>query len=267
MSRSRCAYCNTSKPLTPEPLWPASLQSLLVNAVPGNTKAFWLARRRKTIPSEPLIRDVCEGCNHGVLAELDAYICELFVRTLFRMPAMDASIDFEYDYHLLKRWLLKMCFNSARLHNSSDRIVLEALVPYILGKDDYLGRSTQLFLRLCYPQEIPRSEIHPATGVDGRVILYPEVNRIGFLGFTDGSDRILLRSIHLRSFNFIMTIWPLGKGKDEQNQFQDVLTQRLAGTIMLQHNLTKITLVCNGMGAWDVFKASQGNDIVFDANE
>jgi hypothetical protein len=233
MAQSHCAYCGSHHPLAAEPLWSAELQSRLAADVPREVHPYWLARRRRILPDEPLMRDVCERCSQGVLSRLDSYLCTLYDRTLFQMPARDQSLVFEYDYHLLKSWLLKMCFNSARIHNAFDRCMLEAFVPYVLRGDYELGQSAQLFLQLSHPQQIPRSEMHPVTGVQ-RPVIYPDVNRIGSLCFTDGAERRILRVVCLRSFTFFLTFWPLGRKLASQNEFADVFTQRRPRTVLLQ---------------------------------
>jgi hypothetical protein len=52
------------------------------------------------------------------LSQLDGYICALFDRYFIYLCQRHATVRFEYDYHRLKRWLLKMSFNSARVHES-----------------------------------------------------------------------------------------------------------------------------------------------------
>jgi len=77
------------------------------------------------------------------------------------MPQRHETITFAFDYHLLKRWLLKLSFNSARIHDSPDRQALEGLRAYILGEDIVLGRSTQIFLQLVHPESVPDSDLKP----------------------------------------------------------------------------------------------------------
>jgi hypothetical protein len=105
--------------MTREHLWPASLHRRLIEANGQVTKnVFWLARLQREIPNEPQIKDVCAECNNVILSKLDAYICSLFDSTLAHVPRRNDRVCLAYDYHLLKRWLLKMSFNSARIHNS-----------------------------------------------------------------------------------------------------------------------------------------------------
>jgi hypothetical protein len=157
MSQFR-AYCKRPASLTKEHLWPAGLHKRLLTLNQEAKGLFWLARLQREIPSEPQIRDVCEQCNNVTLSELDNYICRLFDTAFSRIAQRNELIEFSYDYHPLKRWLLKMCFNSARIHNSVDRDALEVLVPYILDGRDSIGNSAQLFIQLTYPQAISEQE-------------------------------------------------------------------------------------------------------------
>lgn len=155
MSQSTCAYCNLERPLTREHLWPAALHARLLHANAQEPSYFWLARLKKDISNEPTIRDVCAVCNNGELSRLDAYICRLFDIAMVDIPQRHARVRFEYDYHLLKRWLLKMSYNSARIHDSRDLFALRALLPYIMGSQLMLGRSVDLYLQLVYPEDVP----------------------------------------------------------------------------------------------------------------
>jgi hypothetical protein len=119
--------------MTREHLWPAKLHERLLRANSQAQSAFWLRRLEKPIPSEPQIRDVCARCNNGVLSQLDTYICELFDRSFIHIPARYERVTFEYDYHRLKRWLLKISYNSARVHSAPDLEALEGTRPYVLG--------------------------------------------------------------------------------------------------------------------------------------
>jgi hypothetical protein len=134
-----CAYCGSNAPLTREHLWPAALHQRLANAREDKSSVFWLAKINKVIPNEPTVRDVCANCNNGILSALDGYICELFDRSFVTILKRYERLEFEYDYHRLKRCLLKICYNSARIH----------------------GRSVQLFCQLAYPAEVPDEFLEP----------------------------------------------------------------------------------------------------------
>lgn len=265
MAKSVCAYCKTEKPLTREHLWPASLHNRLVECNQNHKNAFWLARLRRTIAREPQIRDVCAQCNNGVLSELDSYICTLFDSAFIYTPLRHEKVHFEYDYHYLMRWLLKTSFNSARVHNSPDLFALEDLVPYILGKHVDLSRSTQLFLQLTFPQEIPLEDAESEARFDQPKVFYPDLYRVGFIYYTaHGIGRKLLRAVHLRSYTFFVAFWQPGRGQAEQNDFARVFTQGRTGTVLLRPSRSKVFVDCNGIGAWDSFQGSRDNHLVFD---
>src|SRR5260370_41732919 len=146
MSDPRCAYCGAPGPLTREHLWPAALHLRRLVADGDDRSLFWLRRTGNAIPSEVKIRDVCAKCNNIQLSALDNYGVGLFDRTFIRIPERYENVLFEYDYHSLKRWLLKLCFNSARVHAARDLYVFQPLLPYILGRSNDLGKSVQLYV-------------------------------------------------------------------------------------------------------------------------
>jgi hypothetical protein len=229
------------------------------------TSVFWLARLRKAIPDEPQIRDVCARCNNGVLSDLDAYICRFFDSTLIQTPLRYERVAFEYDYHLLKRWLLKLSYNSARIHDSRDLTALEAVVPYILGETVPLGRSVQLFVQLMYPEPVPEEDRSASDGLGSQVVFEPTLNRVGHTFFTvEGIGRKLLRSIYLRSFSFYLAFFEPGRGRADQDDFAEIFTARMPETALLRPSKSKIEMLCNGTGAWTSFKSSQSNQVIFD---
>ena len=251
-----CAYCGLDEPLTREHLWPASLHRRLIDGSEEKQKKFWLAKLRKVIPSEPTIRDVCAHCNNTVLSALDGYVCELFDRSFVNIPKRHERVEFEYDYHRLKRWLLKMCFNSARIHSSVDVIVFPPLMRYILGNSDSLGRSVQLYVQLSYPAEIPEEFLEPD---DARpTIYYPVVHRVGHMWFTrEGIGKKMLRTVHLRSFSFYLAFWQPKERREEIDIFTKTFLEDMPAAVLLRASRNRETLICDGMNAWDSISESR----------
>ena len=108
---------------------PASLHRRLTGRAQKAENRFRLKKIKREVPKEPTVRDVCAECNNGELAVLDGYICELFDRSFAHLHERYERVVFEYDYHRLKRWLLKMCFNSARIYSARDEIVFPPCCP------------------------------------------------------------------------------------------------------------------------------------------
>jgi len=51
----------------------------------------------------------------------------LFEPALIRAPERHESVLFEYDYHPVKRWLFKLRFNLARVHDAGDLFAFQPL--------------------------------------------------------------------------------------------------------------------------------------------
>ncbi|MFQ2544286.1 hypothetical protein ACK3Z0_13355 [Aeromonas caviae] len=256
-----CSFCKENKPLTREHLWPASLHKRLYKINKLDRKYFWLERNDKTIASEPKIQDVCADCNNGVLSRLDNYICELFDQNFIHMPEKGECVKFEHDHNKLKRWLLKMSYNSARISNSPDLFALEALLPYIMGKDNDLGRSVQLFIQLAYPQEVPPE--HNPHNIEK---LYPDIHRSGFIFFkVKGEGQKVLRAIHLRSYSFIISYWsPSSSNLWEQYDFASYYLNVHPTAIWLTENMASVEIECGAVGAYDSIKQSRTTKLEFE---
>jgi hypothetical protein len=125
-----CAYCgSTTNKLTREHIWP----SCIIKRVPSYD-ARYSERADRVFTGDLTISDVCHVCNNGPLSDLDSYICKLYDRWFVQFPERGQWLDFDYDWYLLGRWLLKISFNSARA-SRSDHEVLNRFADVILGVD------------------------------------------------------------------------------------------------------------------------------------
>jgi len=248
-----CAFCLENKNMTREHLWPASLHKRLKLINDQKRGYFWLNSKSKILAVEPKIQDVCADCNNGILSQLDNYICNIFDSNFSHMPEKDEVVSLEYDYHLLKRWLLKMCYNSARISNSPDLFVLKKLLPYILGENEKLSQSVQIFLQLTYPQKLP--EDISSADIDK---LYPDINRVGFMQFkVKNVGQKLLRAVHIRSYMFILSFWEPGKSMLEQYDFENVFLTYNPSAHLLTRETQTVKLRCNAIGAYESVKNSR----------
>lgn len=144
-----------------------------------------------------------------------------------------------------------MSYNSARIHSAHDEKALELMLPYILGEDDNLGRSVQLFALLTYPEEVKKREIDKTITSDETIIIEPKIHRVGHILFkVPNIGQKILRVVHLRSFSFLLAFWPSAGGKAEQNDFESIITSKMNGLKLLRANKKNITLECVGIGAW-----------------
>lgn len=263
LSEWRCAYCGSGGKRTKEHLWPRSLHGRLLAANSEKESLFWLRRINAEIGAEPTIRDVCANCNNEDLSILDAYICRLFDDYFSNIPNRYDKVRFTYDYHLLKRWLLKMCFNSARVNSSKDLFVYPPLLPYILGNSNTSGKSVQLYLQLSYPSLIPPERLAHPDLVDAPPVWKPADHRVGFLWLdVPGAGRKLLRAVHLRSYSFFLAFFDPSAGGALARTFAEVFRSRMPNAVLLTASRTWVDLVCNGANAWQLYDGGRENAIV-----
>jgi hypothetical protein len=94
----------------------------------------WFSERypQKIHRSETVIKDVCAKCNNGALAALDGFGQRLISAVLPRAVFAGDTVQLSCDFNMLLRWVLKICYNSARIHKA-DIEILSRFAPYILG--------------------------------------------------------------------------------------------------------------------------------------
>ena len=212
-----CSYCGqTGIKMTKEHLWPTSLHRRLEEQSKEKHQ-FYLSKINKYIDSEPQIKDVCASCNNGVLSELDAYICNLWDSYFHRIIERGEYVEFDCDYNLLLRWLLKLCYNSARVHES-DSSHLVKCTEYIMG-NGICPDNVSMHLQLSHPSYfnkeqraniMAQQEVTPDR-------YEPRINRVGHFGYvTRNRMGRLTRAIHIQSYVFFVHLFPDSVSKVEQ---------------------------------------------------
>ncbi|WP_293914870.1 MULTISPECIES: hypothetical protein [unclassified Sphingobacterium] len=104
-----CAYCDKEGPMTREHIWP----KCIIERMPDLTSRY-VGSQNKYISGELVIADVCAECNNKKLSDLDAHLCLLFDRYFHQFQEISNNFEFEYDYDMLMRCLLKITYNSSR---------------------------------------------------------------------------------------------------------------------------------------------------------
>jgi hypothetical protein len=254
-NQKQCAYCGrTDRKLTKEHLWARSLHQRLQKARGDKQHLFWLSRLDKEVETEPQIRDVCDVCNNGVLSHLDSYICKLWDKFFSRIHERGDFVRFSYDYDLLCRWLLKLCYNSARIHKF-DEFVYPHLVPFILtGSPPEI--EFRLFLQIVPPGLISVSELEEMGLHSDKPLRWePDLNRVGFAQFTayDGRKKIL-RAVHLRSYSFSLAFFQPEAKDSDINEFLSVFLLQKQDAKYIPPGSNSITLMCDGMDALESFR-------------
>jgi hypothetical protein len=268
VSSRTCAYCGSGANLTREHLWPACLHNRLLEANKLEDNCFWLRKIHAEIQGEPTIKDVCQSCNNGPLSQLDSYVCTLFDIYFQRILNRHELVWFEYDYHLLKRWLLKLSFNSARMHNSLDVFAYGPLLDYINGGSTSKSAWVEAFLQLSYPGVIPAERLADPELHDAPPFWRPEDNRLGFMHFAvPGVGRKVLRVIHLRSYTFYLAFFEPGSARATVREFARVFQANMPEAVLLAPSRQGVEVKCNRLDAWASYDGARENSFEWIGND
>lgn len=201
-----CAYCGpTDAKITGEHLFPA----WAYRTVPQWTMKY-LGRIDKLVGPDPVINDVCETCNSGLLSKLDSYAKTLWEKFFSNIVPQNASITFEYDYDQLARWLLKIAYNDARVSRTEDHDALASLARYILG-EDFRPTGLLVGLRLLIPHKLTDTEVGKLDENQRRILvdggIPPSLVRIDAINPSDaGGELSVIRCISINSYQFFILV-------------------------------------------------------------
>lgn len=193
-----CAYCrSTANKLTREHIWP----SCIIKRVPTYAARF-SERANKVFSGDLTIADVCDQCNNGPLSYLDAYISKVYDRWFVQFPERGQWLDFDYDWSLLGRWLLKISFNSARA-SGSDVAVLEKFADVILGTD---ARPPDLGIWLDLTAPTYFENQHESGVIEARRVV-PAMTRVCRINIPDAEvPNYTVRLVAINAFYFYLAI-------------------------------------------------------------
>jgi hypothetical protein len=125
------------------------------------------------------VRDVCEDCNGGPLSRFDDYASGLDRNYFTQIVEDSPQIEFEYDFKLLLRWLLKVTYNDDRTRPPPYET--KPFVPFILGNKPNPPFATTVLIGLITPGITPAAE--RAKGFPPTV--EPESCGIGYLWYEE----------------------------------------------------------------------------------
>lgn len=252
-----CAYCDVQNTkLTKEHLWPACLHKRIDKAnrsYIGARNLFYLAKNNRVFLGEPQIKDVCANCNNKTLSVLDAYICKLWDTYFNKIVEASDDVTFLYDYNLLSRWLLKMCFNSSRIHDS-DRIHLTNCRHYILGTSPHPENVT-IHLQLVKPGSFTADEREAIRAAGFPAKRYePRLNRVGHLTYPTraGVGRVI-RAVHLQSYLFLLHVFPLNVPPDNRRRDLEDFQTNMPFAVALNADSGGCTAHCEGIDSKESF--------------
>lgn len=243
---NQCVYCGAGGPLTREHIVPGSI----LKRVPQDSMRY-IESAEKVILTDPVIKDVCKACNEGVLAELDAYGCQLFDGQFCNPPAPKTPITFTYDFNQLSRWLLKISFNSARASRHSDAEVLRLYIPDIL-------HGTTPGITICL--KLIEPSVRETETNSGLVIVQtvnPTTLRVSRIQLKDGYAPTLhiVRLVAIQGYWFALAIPTAHDHSDKEQQSErDLIISKWPNISVLPHDAAAITLATLGNDVVDMSK-------------
>lgn len=150
-----CAYCGSQSAPSRDHVWP----KCFLEKVGRRRYAHYSPKSGKVHGADYVVKDVCANCNNVKLSVLDSYFCDDYER-YFRIPRdADSVVEFQYDFDLLLRALLKIAYNTARSAGSEAQ-PLARLARYVLDG----GRTPEgvaLVAELVSPTYLP-DRSHPS---------------------------------------------------------------------------------------------------------
>ena len=197
-----CAYCDTPCKPTREhviPNW--------YNRTPGDASTFNARAPMTQRDGDILVKDVCQKCNNGILSELDNYGKLLYDQFFANPLYLGDTVEFEYDGDRFLRWLLKLSYNSARVHNADSRI-LRDYRKMMLGEIPLTGR-VRCWLTITAPTLLQGETVRPAATADRGLdeVAEPLWFRITqFRLLQHRADNLVLRTVMLNSFRFTIAV-------------------------------------------------------------
>jgi hypothetical protein len=245
-----CAYCGSDSKLTKEHILPRCIYK----RTPDHDLQIF---KSKSVGGELTVGDVCNTCNNVALSQLDNYICKLFDLYFYQVILQNQTVDFQYNFHYLTRWLLKTSYNSARTQQDNrDSKLLAQYTDYILG-NSLCPSKLAIYVQLITPYPIPKEKKDEMREFVGNAeYLPPEYERIAKVIISDNSSSIgLLRLVAIKSFYFyIVTPSSISISEKRWKQTLYAVQSNLGGLFKLGYNHTRITLRASNINVLDMMR-------------
>lgn len=166
------------------------------------------------------IKDVCADCNNGVLSQLDTYAINLITKYNGKIDENTKKVFLKYDYNKLSRWLLKVCYNSARANKLEyDTNSYKNCISYIKDGTEVNSKISifALFMDLSIDGKIGNYYYFSSNSkfkIDFfRIAPFKLKNR--------SSHKCSMRTIIINSFAFLIVVYDKDINKDEVNAIEE----------------------------------------------
>ena len=230
----RCAYCNEDKKLTREHVIPDGF----IKRMNMKEQIIWLDKApSRVIKSEIKIKDVCSTCNNGVLSDLDGYAVNTIVKYNGKINKETRKLFFKADYDKLSRWLLKICYNSARVNDSEKDVALyKKCVSYIMGEKQ-LNNTVSIYAMFmdlfCYKESEEVHYYHFNNSSECSIDFF----RIAPFRLREiDTYYCALRVIMINSFAFLVIVYDEKMSQDEIAKIDECVTNSYPNSKQLGNN-------------------------------
>lgn len=93
-------------------------------------------RKSKYYKADPVIKDVCADCNNNKLTYIDSYAKSIVEKYFINKYKKDDIINFEYDFTMIEKMLLKYSFNAMRADKEDISLFTDEVVQYLLNQEN-----------------------------------------------------------------------------------------------------------------------------------
>jgi hypothetical protein len=212
----KCAYCGEEKKPTREHIIPDGF----LRGMKVDEQIRWTETSPcRVIGSDFVIKDVCDNCNNRVLSQLDTYAINLITKYNGKIDKNTKKIFFKYDYNKLSRWLLKVCYNSARANKLEyDTSTYKNCIPYIKESIEVNNKITIYGLLMDLSiNGVTRDYYHFNSNSEYKIDFF----RIAPFKLKDiSTHKCSMRSIIVNSFAFLIIVYDEDISEDGINELE-----------------------------------------------
>ncbi|TJX15454.1 hypothetical protein E9840_02700 [Tissierella creatinini] len=125
-----CAYCGQEAKGTREHIISCAILDLFPECF-----ATIDSIRGKVHLGDPMIKDVCANCNNNKISYIDSYAKALITKYFVQKYEKNDTVDFEYNYAMIQKMLLKYAFNDLRSQKDDSSFFTEDILNFLMNKD------------------------------------------------------------------------------------------------------------------------------------
>jgi len=131
-----CAYCGKEAKGTKEHI----ISCAILDLFPECYITFDDARDKIHL-GDPMVKDVCAGCNNNKISYIDSYAKGLIGKYFTKKYDEDDKLEIEYDYTMVQKMLLKYAFNDMRSRKDDCSFFDKEILHYLMDVCDEIPKE------------------------------------------------------------------------------------------------------------------------------